>query len=200
MQNVSGMIVKDDDGDRRKTRTRQAIHTAFRDLLIERGYAKLTIAGVIARANVGRSTFYEHFSTKHDLLNASLATPFAPLAAIVGSAEPSATLLPLLNHFRQNQAVVRCLFLAPTRTVVGRSLADQIAQKLALVIQATPGADPLLPVSLIAAQLAEAQLALVEAWSLGRVACRPESVAQALFAGSNAMAGALLRCALPRRG
>lgn len=54
--------------DRRQQKTKEAILAAFNDLLSSKNYNKITVQNIIDRANVGRSTFYDHFQTKDDLL------------------------------------------------------------------------------------------------------------------------------------
>jgi AcrR family transcriptional regulator len=51
---------------------RARILEAFRLLMLERGYRRLTIRQVLERAHVGRTTFYAHFRSKDDLLAASV--------------------------------------------------------------------------------------------------------------------------------
>ena len=53
--------------DRRVARSREALHQALRSLIIERGYDAITVENICERANVGRSTFYAHFTSKDDL-------------------------------------------------------------------------------------------------------------------------------------
>ena len=54
--------------DRRLQKTKQAIFGAFDRLIVKRDYAKISVQNIIDEANVGRSTFYEHFETKDELL------------------------------------------------------------------------------------------------------------------------------------
>ena len=54
--------------DRRIQRTQEALRNALVELILEKGYPKITVQNIIDRANVGRSTFYAHFLDKDDLL------------------------------------------------------------------------------------------------------------------------------------
>jgi AcrR family transcriptional regulator len=58
--------------DRRVERTRSALRRALVDLLRTRDYDDLTVNDILASADVGRSTFYSHFSSKDDLLRYGL--------------------------------------------------------------------------------------------------------------------------------
>ena len=58
--------------DRRVLRTRNLLFEAFVDLMIEKGYEAITIQDIIDRANIGRSTFYLHFTDKEQLLLSSI--------------------------------------------------------------------------------------------------------------------------------
>ncbi|WP_227999959.1 TetR/AcrR family transcriptional regulator [Mycolicibacterium sp. P1-5] len=57
--------------DRRVRRTRKRLHDALLSLAIEKGYEKTTIQDILDRADVGRSTFYDHYQDKAALLTAS---------------------------------------------------------------------------------------------------------------------------------
>ena len=53
--------------DRRVARSREMLHQAMLSLIIEKGYEEITVEDICERANVGRSTFYAHFTSKDDL-------------------------------------------------------------------------------------------------------------------------------------
>jgi AcrR family transcriptional regulator len=58
--------------DRRVQRTRDVLHQALISLMIQKGYEIITVQDIIDRANVGRSTFYAHYTGKQDLLISGL--------------------------------------------------------------------------------------------------------------------------------
>ena len=53
---------------RRSEKSRRAIVTATRDLLLDRGFDKLTIEAVAARAGVGKQTIYRWWPSRHALV------------------------------------------------------------------------------------------------------------------------------------
>lgn len=60
--------------DRRPARTRRALHDALISLILRKGYEALTIQQIIDEADVGRATFYAHYSSKQDLLRSGFET------------------------------------------------------------------------------------------------------------------------------
>jgi len=54
--------------DRRVQRTRKLLQDALVALILEQGYAAVTVQAIIDRANIGRSTFYAHFQDTESLL------------------------------------------------------------------------------------------------------------------------------------
>lgn len=57
--------------DRRVARTRAALHEAMIGLILTTDYEAISVADIVDRANVGRSTFYAHFTDKDDLVRDS---------------------------------------------------------------------------------------------------------------------------------
>ncbi|MEP9390353.1 helix-turn-helix domain-containing protein [Mesorhizobium sp. KR9-304] len=58
--------------DRRVARTRTALYDALVRLIRDRDYDAISVEDILREANVGRSTFYAHFTSKDDLLKNSL--------------------------------------------------------------------------------------------------------------------------------
>jgi AcrR family transcriptional regulator len=55
--------------DRRVRRTHELLRAALLELILEKGYDRITIQDILDKADVGRSTFYAHFRDKEDLLD-----------------------------------------------------------------------------------------------------------------------------------
>lgn len=172
--------------DRRRQRTRALLHSSFVELLLEQGYESLKIGTVAERANVGRSTFYEHYRTKHDLLRASIAGPFSILADLVCPPVSTEAVTVLLRHFRDHQQVARVLLSWPTRPLLGNTLANLIVERL----KRRPAGFSRIPLEIIARQIAEAQLSLVEHWVQGRPSLDLEVASDALRRTAVSLAGA----------
>ena len=168
--------------DRRATRTREACLGAFVELLLTRGYEEISVSDVILAANIGRSTFYDHYTGKEDLLRACLGVPFAVLSASVLPGADRAALAHTTAHFLDQRRVVRALLTGQTRAILVRGLAEMIAPHLPALT---------LPTDLAAAQLAEGQLGLLHHWLTGRDAVKPEQIADALIATTRASIDAI---------
>lgn len=56
-------------GDRRSRRTRRLLRDALVSLVLERGFAAITVEDITERADLGRATFYTHYTDKEALLS-----------------------------------------------------------------------------------------------------------------------------------
>jgi AcrR family transcriptional regulator len=168
-----------DKPDRRVQRTRSALLQAFVSLMLEpRRYDQITVADIVGRANVGRSTFYEHFRNKDEILAESIRVPFAPFVRSVEPGAGVAGLYPMLDHFWQNRDQARSIFVARRRKVV-RILAGMLKSRLSEHAGAqTPNAE--LKTRLAAMALAEAQVGTVAAWMSGEIICGKAALAEVL--------------------
>lgn len=165
--------------DRRVRRTRQALNEALIELVLEGPYDDIQVADIIARAEVGRSTFYQHYSNKDDLLRQSLAGAFEALAEIVGYAYDPSRLEFWATEFWNNRKVGRILLSGQTRPFLNRQLGQLIEAHLTRLFRTSTGA-PVAPPALVAMSLAQAQLGLIHAWQMGTVASTPAAIAETL--------------------
>jgi len=53
--------------DRRISRTRMLLQHALNSLILKKDYEAITVQDICDAANVGRSTFYAHYTSKDDL-------------------------------------------------------------------------------------------------------------------------------------
>jgi AcrR family transcriptional regulator len=67
--------------DRRVQKTRGLLHRALVSLIHEKEYESVVVKEILARANVGRSTFYAHFRDKGELLDTGLRDMLRACAA-----------------------------------------------------------------------------------------------------------------------
>jgi AcrR family transcriptional regulator len=75
--------------DRRAARTRRALHGALMSLILRKGYEAITVQDIIDEADVGRSTFYAHYTGKEDLLRSGFQTLRAELTEAQRTARPN---------------------------------------------------------------------------------------------------------------
>lgn len=167
--------------DRRVARTRAALLNAFNHLVLVRRQRRIRVADIVEQANVGRSTFYEHYSSADDIYLQALSTPFGMLADALAGTGPD-RLDFLLAHFWENRAKAREAFTGQLDARMSRLLADLVEERLVLQEVVTT-----LPPKLLAIQLAEATLGPIRAWVMGAAPCTPEAMAQAIRHSSAAI-------------
>ena len=178
--------------DRRVERTRQSLLDAFRDLVLTRGYDPLTVRDIVDAAGIGRSTFYEHFDDKDAIFEESLRPLLSVLAdTVVADCVPE-RLEMVVAHFGHNRRLARVMLAGSPRRLMSRFSAELIEHRLTAAARQARGAKPLIPLRLIAAQLADAQIALLGAWLSEKNPCAPEALAHALYVSTRASAAALL--------
>ena len=174
--------------DRRVRRTRAALIEAFNHLVLQRGKGKIRVADIVARADVGRSTFYEHFSGAEAIQMEALARPLAVLAdAAAGQGDP-ARIEALLDHFWDNRRLARDTFAGRTGEQAARLLADLVEDRLR-----GAGAEFEIPLRLAALQLATAALAPVRGWVLAEAPCTAAVLARSLCRSGRALTAGLGR-------
>jgi AcrR family transcriptional regulator len=150
--------------DRRVRRTRQALRDALIDLIVERGYPRVTVQDVIDRADVGRSTFYSHYRDKDDLLLSSLDEQIrAAFTSDVGGVDASPSLW-VFTHAASHADLYRALIRRRGGwTIVRRQMEETLAEMYERQLP-DPPADTPVPRRAAARFLAGALVALTAWW------------------------------------
>ena len=179
--------------DRRQRKTREAIFQAFTALLSEKYFDRITVGEIIARADIGRATFYAHFETKDHLLKELCDELFCHIFdAMEGNIDghkhifhcdaPDSVFLHLLRHLQKNDNhildLLSCrnndLFLTHFRTGLLRLIQNQLPLF-------APGKAPELPEDFWVEHIAATFAQTVRWWIDQKMAESPERIVQYFF-------------------
>ncbi len=186
-------MVVGDKTDRRSQRTRRMLTAALVELMLEKRFEDISVQDILDRADIGRSTFYGHFSSKEALLYSSLGDMLHGLELHMaeegetkGGGEPPGggiVLLPslgLFRHIKQHQRLYRALFssssLEPVTQNLQQQLAQVVARNLGARAKAAPNRPPAVPLPILADFVAGAFLTLLRGWLEGNDAYTPEQI------------------------
>lgn len=166
--------------DRRTQRTRRALVDAFVWLVHQRNrFESVRIGDIIERANVGRSTFYEHFKDKNAVLAVAFEPFFLALSGIVDERQDARQLVAMLELCWTQREIGRSLLSQTNRRVMSSVLRKYLLVKLRERDVRSPRKEPCVELAAIA--MAEAQLAAIHAWLWGEVVCDVAKVADTLM-------------------
>ena len=123
--------------DRRQQKTRAAIFAAFSKLLAEKSYGKITVQEIIDTANIGRTTFYDHFETKDDLLKALCEELFGHIISSAADCThthglysegnaPESVFCHLLQHLQENENNILGLLSSESSEIFLRYFKDSL--------------------------------------------------------------------------
>jgi AcrR family transcriptional regulator len=161
--------------DPRVQQTRAALFQAFASLVLNRTYDAITVADIIQTAGVSRSTFYQHYRNKDDILAESMGGLLSVLAEAACGRGNLEKLEFVLNHLWENRQMARIILSGPPYREVTRSLTDLIEQRLGSA--ETEPVQNRASLHLEATQLAEGQFGTIRAWLRGDVRCRTSELA-----------------------
>jgi len=162
--------------DRRVQRSRTLLQQALIDLIRERRYADITVQDLVDRANVGRTTFYLHFSSKDELflschqailsefqLGSRPRHPFSRDELLAQDAPPS--LMATYQHLDDAWDRLAPIFRSKDGPLILRRIRDASAQQIEANLRgAFADVASTIPLDVLAHYLAGAQLALVQWW------------------------------------
>ncbi|MET8156104.1 helix-turn-helix domain-containing protein [Sphaerisporangium sp. NPDC005289] len=159
--------------DRRVRRTRRAAQEALVALILEKGYDAVTVTDVIDRADIGRSTFYAHFTDKQDVLFSNIdELDFLRPAPPAGPGRLFAFSLPMFEHALEQRRLVRAL--------LGRrgggpimARAEQVLSSVVRDELAAAGGRPSPSLDLLVICVVGAFMALLRAWLDGDITATP---------------------------
>ena len=79
--------------------TRKRLLESFNSLVLRGAEGKITVSDVVREAGLGRSTFYDHYSSADDIHLQALAAPFTLLAEAILGLHDEEKLSHLMEHF-----------------------------------------------------------------------------------------------------
>jgi AcrR family transcriptional regulator len=170
--------------DRRVARSKRRLKEALLALIDERDYEAITVGDITRRADVGRSTFYVHFTSKEDLLFDGFEAALLALArqeAPRGSRPGFRFSLPLLRHIgTQRRFALATMVHGANARIRKQTLAifaNVVRHELARASPRRPGGDARLLDAQVHA-VAGAFLGLVTWWLTEGSRVTPEAVDQ----------------------
>lgn len=160
--------------DRRVRKTRDLLHGALASLIHEKSYDAIVVKEILARADVGRSTFYTHFSDKNELLDSGIrdmlrASEATASMRSAGSADWILRFsLPVLEHIERyreaSDSSVDARKLAVVHEHLEEVLVELIAYDLKRVGQRHRESERSVPCDLLARHVASTFLLVLNWW------------------------------------
>lgn len=162
--------------DRRVQRTRELLQKSLIDLIGERGYDAITIQDIVDRANVARTTFYVHYSSKDDLFlgchevivgefQSGPLYPHPLSREELLSPETPEGIIWAYRHLEEARSRLHSIFQGKDGPLILRRIRDWSAQEIEANLRvAFAESDSLISFDLLATYLAGAQIALVQWW------------------------------------
>lgn len=168
--------------DRRVRRTRRSLRNALVELILEKGYDRITVQDIIDRADIGRSTFYAHFTDKDDLLLSGLEEFGAAFEDhlnrhFASRSDPSPA-LPVFQHSYENRDVYRALAGKRGADVLREGLRRQVTEAMTRHLgEFVPADDPALSREVAVEFMISALLGLLAWWLDHDMPYTPEEMA-----------------------
>lgn len=133
--------------DARIGKTRAALATAMLDLVAERDFSSITVADIVARADIGYATFFRHYRDKEELLFDAadrLIDELLPTMLPAPRAEDTrSAAIALCRFIEERRPICRALFAGGAEPQVRRILTERsIARGETTGLPDPPGLPP----------------------------------------------------------
>lgn len=170
------------------TKSKQALIDAFNQLVLANPYREFHIADIISRADVSRSTFYEHFRNKDDILRYCMTHVLTPLADAGFPGGDAECIKMVLDHFREFEKRARVYLNGPVCDLVEELLSEMIVDNLALHERVIEWP---VPSNLIGQQISASTIALVRGWiNTPEAKVDPQKLAMQIVSSATALINA----------
>ena len=167
--------------DRRVRRTQHALRHALMELVMEKGYDRVTVQDVIDRADVGRSTFYSHFRDKEDLFLSGIEDEVREAFDAKGSSGGGSPSLWLFRHAGEHADLYRVLVRRRGGwQLVSRRIEDTLVEVFEARLREAPGNS--VPLEAAARFLGSSLMGLVSWWLAEGMPLEPDVMDEAFRA------------------
>lgn len=183
--------------DRRISKTKKAIATAFTELIEEKSFDAVTVRDITERADINRSTFYLHYKDKYDLLekceedilaqmelarNAVKTLTPEELNAFFSGSEPFPFIVQIISHIQQNAPFMRVIlgpkgdpsFQIKIKEIIAKNITENVFSK-------TLKGQPPFPTDVFIAYMSSAVLGTIQNWLETGMRQPPRELASILF-------------------
>jgi AcrR family transcriptional regulator len=168
--------------DRRSKRTRQLLGNALVELMLEKPFDEITVQDILDRADIGRSTFYAHYSDKENLLMSEIERVIYQLDAYTRAVgEQTHLLLPsleLFRHLREQHRLLQAFIWGRASDMLTRSFQGRVSKIVEHNLLALMG-DTVkfsVPLSLIADFVTATFMTLLRWWLDDEMRSTPEQM------------------------
>lgn len=185
------MFVPSGSGEGPPRPKKAVIQSAFSHLVLTQEFDRIQIGHILDTAQVARSTFYQHFANKDDVLRSVLSPILGPMAR-AGAATDALQLVRVAEHLWQNRRAAKAILTGSARKAIVRDLTGRMEAVLCET-QMTAG----VPLAFVAGVVAQWQMACLDEWLTGRHRCDAENWALALARGTKGLTSALTSSGAP---
>lgn len=162
--------MKTEKNDRRSRRTRQLLGNALVELMLEKHFENITVQDILDRADIGRSTFYAHYTDKESLLISQIENVIHELEQhTVQASGADAPLLPsleLFRHVKDQSRLMQAFVWGRGADILTQDFQGQVSKFIEEKIRYAVGDDRhvAVPTSLLAKFVASTFLMLLRWW------------------------------------